>query len=290
MKVLLVPNFYKENTRDCLHGVLAELSRLDIEAYIDVGFRAQLAPEEPVIFCDFIAEIGNMDMLIAIGGDGTIIHAAKHAVKHGLPVLGVNAGRMGFLAQLELGGIGRLRRIATGDFRVCERMMVEAHAMTENGVQAFVALNDIVLTKADLARIVDIEVACGGRVVSEYHADGVIFSSPTGSTAYALSAGGPVVDPSLNCLSMTPICPHSLFSRSVLFSADKVLTARAKHINTQNELYLSADGGNAVKLKAGCPVNIMKSKLTAKLVDFGDRAFYEVLSEKILGRGRADEI
>ena len=290
MKVLLVPNFHKEHTPECLHDVLRELCRLGITAYIDAGCRSRLPAGEPVVFCDFIAEIGNMDLLIAIGGDGTIIHAAKHAVKHGLPVLGVNAGRMGFLAQLEAGHLGRLSKLAEGDYTVTQRMMVEAHAMTDSGVQAFVALNDIVLTKADLARIVDIEVSCGGSVVSTYHADGVIFSSPTGSTAYALSAGGPIVDPGLNCLSMTPICPHSLFARSVLFSAEQVLTARAKHVNTQNDLYLSADGGNAVKLKPGCPVKIMRSKLTAKLVDFGDSAFYEVLNEKILGRGKTDEV
>ena len=289
MKVMLAPNFQKEHTRDCTHQVLRELYRLGIEAYIDGGYRSRLAGES-VIFCDFISEIGNMDLILAIGGDGTIIHAAKHAVKHGLPVLGINAGRLGFLAQLEASGLDMLTRLVSGDYNVREHAMVEALAETDSGPQVFVALNDIVLSKADMSRIVDIEVTCEGRLVSEYHADGVIFSSPTGSTAYALSAGGPIVDPSIDCISMTPICPHSLFSRSVLFSSEKRLIVRARHVNTQNELYLSADGGHVVKMRPGSAITIQKSKLTTKLVDFSDRAFYEVLNEKIVGRGRADEV
>ena len=290
MKAILIPNFKKEQTEHCLNGLLDVLERLGIEAYLDRASRPYVRDGARVHFCEFIDAMGRMDLVIAIGGDGTIIHSAKHAVKHNLPVLGINVGRLGFLAQLESNELHQLSRLVQGRYTVRKHMMIEAKIQTDSEQMVCVALNDIAITKGDLSRIIDVDVTCNGKLVSEYHADGVIFSTPVGSTAYAMSAGGPVVDPSIASIGMTPICPPSLFSRTVLFSPEKELVVRAKYINNHNDLYLSADGERPIKIRRDSQIVIRKSDLAARLIDFGDRDFYEILNLKILGRGQRNEI
>lgn len=289
MKAIIIPNFDKEQTAYCLEAALIELHKAGIEAYLDVSHRSHIHSSH-VIFCDFIDAVGHMDLILAIGGDGTIIHSARYALKHSLPLLGINVGRLGFLAQVESNELAKLGRLAHGNYKICRHMLIEALVDTAQGVQSCTALNDIVLSKGVRSRIVDIEISCGGKLVSEYHGDGVIFSTPTGSTAYALSAGGPVVDPSVPSIVMTPICPHSLFSRSVLFSPEKTLTAKAQYINSENDLYLSADGGRPIEVRKQGGVLIRKSQQTVQMIDFGDKDFYEILNLKILGRGQQNEI
>lgn len=289
MRAVITPNFQKEHTEKCLNRTLETLYDIGVEAYLDAAYR-QYVHTEHVRFCEFIDAVSHMDLIIAIGGDGTIIHSAKHAVKHNIPVLGINVGRLGFLAELEADELSKLSRLVQGKYTVRGHLLIEAGIQTEQEQLVCVALNDIAITKGVLSRMVDIDVTCSDKLVSEYHADGVIFSTPTGSTAYAMSAGGPVVDPKIASIGMTPICPHSLFSRTVLFSPEKVLTVRAKYINNQNDLYLSADGDRPIKIRRDSQVVIRKSELTAKLIDFGERDFYETLNLKILGRGQRNEI
>lgn len=289
MKAIIMPNLQKEHAGHCLNTLLEKLDEIGIEAYIDASFRQEVCGGK-VVLCDFISAVSQMDLIIAIGGDGTMIHSAKYGVKHSKPVLGVNAGRLGFLAQVECDELDKLRLLVTGRYTVRRHMLIEALIQTEQEQMVCMAFNDIVISKGVLSRIVDVDVMCGGKIVSEYHADGVIFSTPVGSTAYAMSAGGPIIDPSVPCIAMTPICPHSLFSRAVLFSSDKELMVRAKYINSENDLYLSADGERPIKLRKDGQVIVRKSNCEAQLIDFGDKDFYEILNLKILGRGRQDEI
>lgn len=289
MKAIITPNLHKEHAARCLNNLLEKLYEFGIDAYIDTSYKQHVYSTH-VTFCDFISAVGQMDLIVAIGGDGTMIHSAKYGVKHNRPVLGVNAGRLGFLAQIECNELDKLSLLASGRYTIRRHMLIEALVQTEHEQIICMAFNDIVISKGVLSRIVDIDVSCGGKLVSEYHADGVIFSTPTGSTAYAMSAGGPIVDPCIQCITMTPICPHSLFSRAVLFSTDKSLTVRAKYVNNENDLYLSADGERPIKLGREGQVIIQKSSQEAQLIDFGDKDFYEILNLKILGRGRQDEI
>ena len=288
MKAIIMPNLQKENAERCLNETLSVLNRIGIEAYLDASY-AKYVHTQSVKICEFIDAVSYMDIIIAIGGDGTLIHSSKYAVKHSIPVLGINVGRLGFLAQLEGNELDKLELLVEGKYTIEERLLIEADILTETEQLVCVALNDIAITKGVLSRMVDIDVTCTGKIVSEYHADGVIFSTPTGSTAYAMSAGGPVVDPAIASIGMTPICPHSLFARTVLFSPEKTLEVRAKYINSENDLYLSADGERPIKLKRNSPVTIKKSKLSAKLICFGKRDFYETLNLKMLGRGRTNE-
>lgn len=288
LKAIIMPNLQKDNSVNCLNKTLDMLSKLGIEAYLDASYKTQVS-DRNVNFCEFIDAISYMDIIIAIGGDGTLIHSCKHAVKHSIPVLGINVGRLGFLAQLECDELDGLALLAEGKYTIEERLMIEAVVHTEAGQQVCVALNDIAITKGLLARMIDIDVTCMGKLVSAYHGDGVIISTPTGSTAYAMSAGGPVVDPTIASIAMTPICPHSLFARTVLFSPEKTLEVRAKYINTENDFFLSADGERPLKIRRDSTVVIKKSKLAAKFICFGKRDFYETLNLKMLGRGLTNE-
>lgn len=284
MRAIIIPNLQKENAEECLNRTLQKLYDTGIEAYLDASYASHIRTDK-VNFCEFIDAISHMDIVIAIGGDGTLIHSAKHALKHGIPVLGINVGRLGFLAQIESNELDKLTLLRQGKYSVEERMLIEARVETDSEPLVCMALNDIIITKGVLSHMVDIDVSCSGKLVSSYHADGVIFSTPTGSTAYAMSAGGPVVDPSIASIGMTPICPHSLFSRTVLFSPEKTLSVSAKYINHENELYLSADGERQIKIKRESTVIIKKSKLYAKLICFENDNFYETLNLKIIGRG-----
>lgn len=223
------------------------------------------------------------DAVVALGGDGTILQIAKRASVFGKPVLGVNIGRLGFMAGMEVDELDGLERLLLGDYIIDERMMLAARASGGDG-REFCALNDVVLTKGALSRILDIEVSCGGRPVATYRADGIIVSTPTGSTAYSLSAGGPVIDPALESIGVTPICPHSLVSRTVLFSPGAVIGLRAVRL-MEKEAFLTVDGQDVLKLENGETVYISTAKCKARLIKLKNMSFYEILNNKLSERG-----
>lgn len=201
----------------------------------------------------------------------------------GVPVLGVNIGHLGFMAGLEVDELEELKRLLNDDFITDDRMMLEITFENRPGVKYY-ALNDVVISKGALSRIIDISISCNGRPVSGYRADGVIVSTPTGSTAYSLSAGGPIIDPVLECIEVTPICPHSLLSRTVLFTPQTVIGLQVKKL-VDKDAYLTIDGHDSVKLEEYEKVNISKAKQKAKLIRLKDISFYEVLNNKFTERG-----
>jgi NAD+ kinase len=222
------------------------------------------------------------DLIISIGGDGAILHAAMGAVIRQTPVLGVNTGRLGFMAGLEVNELDRLIRIFDGNYEIDSRMMLEIKTCSNGDI--FYALNDAVISKGVLSHIIDIVVECNSREVARYHADGIIVSTPTGSTAYALSAGGPVIDPGIENIGITPICPHSLISRTILFEPDSHLCVCPVKLQDK-EAYLTVDGQNIIKLEEGEKVMISRSQLKTRLVKLKDISFYEVLRNKMNERG-----
>jgi NAD+ kinase len=223
------------------------------------------------------------DVVVALGGDGTILHAAKRAALSGLPVLGVNIGRLGFMAGLEVDELDGLKMLTEGKFITDERMILQI-TFEKRPEAVFYALNDAVISKGALSRIIDIGISCGGRQVGSYRADGVIISTPTGSTAYSLSAGGPVIDPVLESIAVTPICPHSLISRTVLFAPQTVIGLQIQKL-ADKDAYLTVDGQNPVKLEEYEKVFVSKAEKKAKLVRLKDISFYEVLYNKFTERG-----
>ncbi len=224
------------------------------------------------------------DAAITVGGDGTIIHSAKYAAGYDKPMIGVNVGRLGFAAEVEPDNISDLLRLLKGDYKLQNRMLLDVTVNHKDGTShKFLAVNDATVARGRLSRIIDISVSLDDSPISEYHADGILFSTPTGSTAYSLSAGGPVVFPEMKCILLTPICPHSLISRSVLFDGKSVLNSTVK-IRDNTPAVLSVDGEENIEIHADDKITVRKSDKILKLITLYDRNFYQLLNEKLKER------
>jgi NAD+ kinase len=225
-------------------------------------------------------ELPGASMLICFGGDGTLLHMAKTATRHNLPVLGVNIGTMGFMAELESTELSELARIATDDYTIDNRMMLDVTVHRDRDIIFHdLCLNDVAITKGAVARIVHLEVKCDGVQAMECGGDGIIVATPTGSTAYNLSAGGPIVEPDAHSILVTPICAHDVVSRCMIAS-DKRTVSVSMTRNARRNAYLSVDGGRALRMNMGDMATIRKSELCAKLVRLKDRSFFDVVNMK----------
>ncbi len=220
------------------------------------------------------------DMLICFGGDGTILHAAKDANAYGIPILGVNMGSVGFMAELEYSELSLLSKLASGKFSTESRMMLDVSVIRE-GRQIFhdIALNDAALTKGAVARVVDLKISCDNVPMSDFSGDGVVVSTPTGSTGYSMAAGGPIVEPTAENLIITPICAHTMDAKSFVLSSERVVSVRMGRL-TRKTAYLSADGGREFRLQDGDLEEIRKSEKVTKPVRLSGRTFYEILAKK----------
>ncbi len=227
-----------------------------------------------------------VDAVVVLGGDGTLL-AASHLLEGGAPVLGVNFGSLGFLTEITLGELyPALEGVLGGDYRYEERRMLRAWVQRQGRREAQGdALNDVVVTKADLSRIIDLEVAIDGLFVSAFRADGLIVSSPTGSTAYNLAAGGPIVHPSLDAIVLTPICPHMLTNRPLVIGDQATVEVRLRSTR-EGEVHLTLDGQRGLPLEAEDVVTVSRSPRTLRLVKAPGRDYYEVLRTKLKWGGR----
>lgn len=288
MKVFLMPNMSRRNVPPALSLAVPILRKAGIVPVLDPALPEEV-PGLPVEFAAFESCAGECSAVIAIGGDGTILHAAKAAVEKGLPVLGINGGRVGYLAGLELSELGQLARLAREDYEVEHRMMLCVSTGAGEGQKTFYALNDAVVARGAPGNLIDIELCCEGTPLCRYRSDGVIFSTPTGSTAYALSAGGPIVDPAVSAIGVTPICPHSPLDRTILFAPQKQLSARGWG-GEGRPVVLTCDGEEGVLLEAGAEVTVCRASRTVELIRFGQKNFYHILNQKIMGRGFGHEV
>lgn len=216
------------------------------------------------------------DIGVILGGDGTIIHAAKNAACYGKAVLGVKLGRLGFMADLEFSDTSFLNHLFTGKYVVEKRMMLSV----QGGGRSYCCLNDAVLSKGSLARIIDFSLSAGGLPAAHYRGDGVIVSTPTGSTAYSLSAGGPVVDPLIESILVTPICPHSLSARPILFQPEAQLSLSFEE-RRGCDVYLTIDGEEAVCIGPGEEITITRAEVEAQFIRIRNTPFYTVLNNKM---------
>lgn len=286
MKIVLSPNPYRDKGLKAAMSAKRILEKAGAETCVCFPFELERGSVEVPDGLDFLPEeqaFQGADLLVCFGGDGTILHAAKVADRHGLPVLGVNLGSVGFMAELEVGELAQLGRLTQGKYRVEERMMLDVSVRREGKtVCRELALNDAVITKGAVARIIDLDVKADGVLVGRFSGDGVIVSTPTGSTAYAMSAGGPIVEPTAENLLVTPICPHALHARSFVLDRNRQVTVRMGKLSRKTA-YLSVDGGKAVRLGGGDRVELRRAQSRARLVKLTDRSFYSVVNQK-LGR------
>ncbi len=230
--------------------------------------------------------VKNCDILITIGGDGTIIHMARHAAEYNKPLLGINFGRVGFVATLEPNQLDSLSNLLTGKYFTEQRMLLKVTVETHDKTDVLYAINDAVISRGSMSRMMDLSVSVNGKRTCQYRADGIIFSTPTGSTAYSLSAGGPVICPDMECILLTPICPHSLFSRSVIFKHTDKLTAHAlTGEGSDSEAFLTVDGQYYLSLNKETRVTVEKYEKSFTLISMKPQNFYTVLNNKLNERG-----
>ncbi len=274
MKVAVIPNLDKRGSDDVVEKLGQILSNQNVEAYLPDSICAPgflSAPEEQLYkIADFI---------ITIGGDGTIIRYAKRAALDNKAVLGINAGRMGYLANIEQNELSMISKLVKGEYLVEKRMMLSVRVV-ENGklISDFTALNDAVITSGFISRIIDVSAAVSGDSIT-YRADGLIVSTPTGSTAYSMSAGGPIIDPSTESFCLTPICSHSLSAKPIILGADTTLKLKA-YSKKRTEIYLTVDGRKVAPVKPFTEIIIKRSEQYAQLIRLNDRSFYKTLAYK----------
>lgn len=274
MTVAVLPNLDKRGSAQVVEKLGNILKNEGIEAYLPdtiCSSNFKTAPEEELYRI--------ADVIITIGGDGTIIRYAKRAALDNKPLLGINAGRMGYLANIEQNELHLLSKLKNHEYTVENRMMLSVEIF-ENGnkINEFLALNDAVITSGFISRIVDISVSVGRDAIN-YLADGLIVSTPTGSTAYSMSAGGPIIDPLTESFCITPICSHSLSAKPILLGANNEITLKS-FSKKRTEIYLTVDGRKVANIKPYTEIKITKSNKSAKLIRLNDRSFYKTLSIK----------
>lgn len=280
--IILTPNPYRDKDFQTVRKAAKILKDAGMEPRICLPFEVDRSYELPkdLRFHKLDRELQTAEMVICFGGDGTILHMAKAATRKNIPILGVNIGTMGFMAELESTELDQLALLSKGNYTLDKRMMLDVVVQRDRDIIFHdIGLNDIVITKGAIARIAHLSVKCDGIQALQFGGDGIIVATPTGSTAYSLSAGGPIVEPETTNILITPICAHDVMSRCIVASDKRVITVELEH-NARRNAYLSVDGGKALRLNMGDVVTIRRSNLETKLVRLKDRSFYDVVNMK----------
>jgi NAD+ kinase len=282
MKLGIIPNINKDKDLNVTRSILLWFANKDAELLLESDIAERLEYKDSG--CSREKIYSSSDVVIVLGGDGTILNIARQSAQYDVPLFGINLGHLGFLAEAEISDMYMsLDKIMEGDYLIEKRMMLEALVEDDDGNgEEFVALNDFSVTKGMTTRMITISTYINDNFFEFYSADGVVVSSPTGSTAYSLSAGGPIVSPELKVLIITPICPHTIHNRSIVVSEkDEVKIV----IGDENsEVMLSVDGQDSYKLSSGKVVRIRSSCFVTNLVKLKQRSFFDVLRRKISER------
>ncbi len=280
--IILTPNPYRDKNFQTVRDAADVLKAAGANVKMCLPFEVDRSYELPrdLRFHKLDRELSNADAVICFGGDGTILHMAKTATRRNLPILGVNIGTMGFMAELESSELDRLKQLVTGDYTLDRRMMLDVTVQRDRDIIFHdICLNDVVITKGAVARIVHLSVQCDGVQAMECSGDGVIISTPTGSTAYNISAGGPIVEPEAKNIIITPICSHDVGTRCIVTSDKRVITTQIIR-NARRNAFLSVDGGKSLRLNMGDVSCVKKSNLETKLIRLKDRSFFDVVNTK----------
>ena len=283
-RVILCPNPYRDKGLAAAKEADEILRGAGLETVYCLPFKPEGGDAQFGVPCRPLQqELRRSDLVVAFGGDGTILHLARGVSMRGIPLLGVNLGSLGFMSEVEVGEMHLLKNLARGQFRREKRMMLDVSVVRDNWtVYTNSALNDAVITKGAMARVIRLQVDTGEDHLGLFSGDGVVVATPTGSTGYSLSAGGPIVEPTAQNFVISPICAHTVFSKSFVLSAAGTVTVAPADKN-RKQVYLSVDGGKAFSLRAGDKVRISRSRYETELVRLTDRSIYEVLRTKMTG-------
>ncbi len=285
MKTAVFPNIPFGDTVNITHNIVKQLISLGAEIYMDEEDR-EYVDYPQVKYNSHQKSLDSCDIIIAIGGDGTVTEFAREAAVCGKPILGVNGGHLGFLSGLEKTEISRLSKLADGSYKIKEHMLLKAEII-KNGETLYseYCVNDAVVGRITSPKMINVTVTLDGHLLGRHRADGVIIATPTGSTAYSMSAGGPVADPNIECMIFTPICSHSLTARSVICSSSSVIEIVNTSEDVENrELSLVTDSLSPVKVENGCCVRISKADISVDFIHIKESNFYEILNEKMIER------
>lgn len=279
--VFLKPDY--ENDMPYLKESVAVLTGAGTHTYLHAKLRPYF--EEDAEYLHFLSDehalLDVCDMLLVLGGDGTMLDFAVRAAEKSKPVAGINCGHLGFLTAMEKTEIHRLSEIAAGNYTLEERMLLDVEIEEDSFAIAYRAMNEVVVASGIHSKIAEFHLWGKSGKLLDYRADGLIVATPTGSTAYSLSAGGPVIDPVASLLSVTPICPHSLLRGSVILSSDTVLTLSGETKDENSDIYFAVDGKHNRLLSKNAKIRIEKSKHQARIVKIGENRFYDILETKL---------
>ena len=277
IKAGIIPNISRKTAKETTLGVIDELKKLNIDYSLpsDIAGELGLDNKSDDIF-------NESDLIIAIGGDGSFIHTAKQAAICNKPVLCINAGNIAFLAGLEANELSLLQNLITGEYNVEKHMMLDCF-IEKDGNKKLIGqcLNEVVVARSSEISLVTLDAYSDGRKINNYRCDGLIVSTSTGSTAYTRSAGGPVIDPSLECIIITPICGVSSSDKALVFRNDSVISIE-RNDDTNRNICLSLDGEKSIEFEQGSKLIVSKSQLHADLIKIKSDEFFDVLNSKLI--------
>lgn len=283
-RVGLIINDEKDLNLEITHKLIDDLRKNDIEIFVSKKIIRHL--NEPDKIGILSSPYKQLDIIFSLGGDGTLLKAARLVASHGIPVCGVNLGGLGFLTQIGIREINDyLKCILEGAYQIEERMMLAGYIIREEEkIGQFYCLNDIVVAKKMFARLIHLETYINKEYVIHYAADGLVISTPTGSTAYSLSAGGPIIHPSIKSMVITPICPHTLSARALVIHHNDVFKVIVR--SKGKDVMLTVDGQQGFDIKENDIIIIQESIYKTKLVTFQEKSFYGILRKKLKWSGR----
>jgi len=282
-KIILTPNPYRDKNFGAVRAARDILQNFGFEVKVCLPFELERTSDLPrdIRFHRLDRELPGAFMVVCFGGDGTILHAARDASPRNIPVLGINLGSVGFMAELEQNELSLLSRLAERKYHIERRMMLDVSVRRE-GKRVFseTALNDAVIVKGAVARMLDLEVTGDRTTISTFSGDGVVIATPTGSTAYCMAAGGPIVEPTSENTIMAPICAHSLHAKPFVLDSRRTVGVRIAP-GSRKTAYLSVDGGRAFKIQPGDWVECRKSNRQTQLIRLTGKSFYEQINRKL---------
>jgi len=274
----LIVNYKKEKTRETACRIIDWLNSKKLKVRIEGNMGKELGKEE--LNCPTEKFLKEVDLIISLGGDGTLLRAARLAAVEDIPVFGVNLGGLGFLTQIGINDLEKsLEKLYQGRYFLDERK--------EEEIKKFTALNDVVIGKGAFARIICLATYVNNDYVITYSADGLVVSTSTGSTAYSLSAGGPIVNPNINSIILTPICPHTLSARPLIIGENDQLKIKLE--SSEEKVMVTIDGQEGFVLKPKDEVMIKRSEHKARLITFKEKSFYAILREKLRWSGQINK-
>jgi len=283
----LIVNYEKDKARETSCRIIDWLNSKKLKVCIEGNKGKEIGKEE--LNCPTEKFLKKVDLIISLGGDGTLLRAARLAATEDIPVFGVNLGGLGFLTQIGIDDLEKsLEKLYQGRYFLDERMMLSCTVKRrEKEIKKFTALNDVVIGKGAFARIICLATYVNNDYVITYSADGLVVSTSTGSTAYSLSAGGPIVNPNINSIILTPICPHTLSARPIIIGENDQVKITLE--SSEEKVMVTIDGQEGFVLKPKDEVIIKKSDHIARLIAFKEKSFYAILREKLRWSGQIDK-